>query len=51
MLLRIIAPHFVAGVVPGKAAAPIVRYMRGWSYDKIYCYCQQKGWTCEVVSP
>jgi hypothetical protein len=49
MLIRIKAPHFVAGVVLNadgrvERAAPIVRYMMGWSLDRISGYCLRKGW-------
>ena len=45
MLLRIEAPHFVAGVEPGVCAAPIIKYMRDWSVEKIAQYCALKSWT------
>lgn len=45
--MRIVAPHFVAGVVVGEVAAPIVNYMRAWSPERIEGYCQKKGWSCE----
>lgn len=45
---RIVAPHFVAGIVieDGKVvrAAPIVRYMLGWSEDRVREYVNRKGW-------
>lgn len=51
-LTRIEAPHFVAAVVlvhdgPGlkvARAAPILRYMLGWSGDRVYAYIERKGW-------
>ncbi len=49
MLLRIVAPHFVAGVVVGERAAPIVRYMTHWSPYRIWEYCQRKGWQVDPV--
>lgn len=53
MLLRISAPHFVAGVgvTDGKVdmTAPIVGYMHGWIVERVYTYCLKKGWTCEQV--
>lgn len=64
-MIRIVAPHFVAGVdlsvqsVPERStvqlwmvvhAAPILNYMRGWSKDKVLIYCARKGWTAEVLT-
>lgn len=53
VLLRIMAPHFVAGIeVDGGRvvrAAPIVRYMVGWDGPRFHHYCRKKGWTWEVV--
>lgn len=47
-LLSIDAPHFNAGVVVGKryveTAAPIVKYMLGWTPAQVYEYCDKKGW-------
>lgn len=55
MLAAIDAPHFYAGIVLEAdivtEAAPIVKYMRGWSRDKVRSYCQQKGWKVAVVKP
>jgi hypothetical protein len=47
MLLRIVAPHFVAGVVFYARAAPIISYMESWDYSKIVWYCGKKGWKIE----
>lgn len=59
MLIRITAPHFVAGVDTCKMStsvlgweedgydndcAPIVKYMRHWKPYKIKLYCRSKGW-------
>jgi hypothetical protein len=48
LLIRIEAPHFVAGVelednkvVRG---APILSYMRGWSRIRVVSYCHSKRW-------
>lgn len=56
MLWQIVAPHFVAGIVLGRApdhigvqAAPIIRYMKGWTFNKIHDYCGRKGWRMQVV--
>lgn len=52
LILRITAPHFVAGVVLRRIAmqwqvtetAPILKYMRGWSPVLITHYTNRKGW-------
>jgi hypothetical protein len=51
-MIRIVAPHFVAGVVFNEIergtvvqAAPIVRYMLGWNAARVKSYCKQKRWT------
>lgn len=49
-MIRILAPHFTAGVIVGQRAAPILHYMRTWSADRISAYCQSKGWRWEWVS-
>ena len=49
MMLRISAPHFVAGIVRGGPAAPIIRYMKGWTFARIKAYCDRKRWTIEVM--
>jgi len=47
------APHFYAGIVLQdnrvSEAAPIVKYMRKWSRDKVRDYCKGKGWKISVV--
>lgn len=47
-LVCIDAPHFCVGVVLQKdrvtCAAPVVKYMIGWSLDKVVEYCSKKGW-------
>ena len=52
--LRIVAPHFVAGVIlwDDKAVqvAPIVSYMRGWTLARATTYCERKGWGCSTVA-
>jgi hypothetical protein len=50
MLIRVSAPHFVAGVVVGSHAAPIVQYMARWPMQKILAYCTSKGWNAEIVA-
>lgn len=47
MLLRITSRYFVAGVVVGERAAPIVGYMTQWDEARIRRYCASKGWVVE----
>jgi hypothetical protein len=55
ILAQIKAPHFCAGIVLWDdgvvEASPIVHYMKKhrWSRDRIRSYCQEKGWTIQVV--
>lgn len=54
MLARITAPHFCAGLVfDGNMrvieAAPILRYMIGWSAGRVIDYCSRKHWQNESV--
>lgn len=54
ILVRIVAPHFVAGFETDgtvRRAAPILRYMVGWNDDKVRDYVKKKGWTASIVSP
>jgi hypothetical protein len=52
LLIQITAPHFCAGLVLSRvyggwtvtAAAPLVRYMLGWSADRVKSYVTLKGW-------
>jgi hypothetical protein len=54
-LIRIVAPHFVAGVVFAHdeivRAAPIVQYMarNRWNFWRVLSYCEEKRWELEVV--
>lgn len=52
-MIRIVAPHFVAGVVVVggvvTACAPIVKYMRGWAADRVHSYAKSKGWKTETI--
>lgn len=48
-MIRIVAPHFVAGVVVGERAAPIVAYMRTWDAARIRGHCRMKRWRCEEM--
>ena len=53
MLLRITAPHLCAGLVLKDdvviEAAPILKYMQGWTYNKVLNYCWLKKWNIERV--
>ena len=50
VVITIDAPHFNAGFVIDRRfnivtkAAPIIRYMEGWSWQSISRYCRRKGW-------
>lgn len=53
-LIQITAPHFVAGIVAldGRVveAAPILRYMAGWTGQEMVACCRRKGWTWEQAT-
>lgn len=49
MIVQVTAPYFTAGIVVGKRAAPIVRYMTSWSVDAIRTYANRKGWRVVVI--
>lgn len=55
VLGRIVAPHFVAGVIveDGRVvrAAPIVGYMKGWPEERVRAYVARKGWTATRSLP
>jgi hypothetical protein len=54
-LCRITAPHLCAGLVVRHLdltvaeAAPILRYMVGWSGSRVRQYCERKGWELEII--
>ncbi len=51
-LLRITAPHFCAGLETDsvcRRAAPILKYMVGWTQSQVRRYCRRKGWKIEIV--
>lgn len=51
MLIRIVAPHFVAGVEVlefENRVPPIIAYMRPWFVWDIIDYCHRKRWEVEV---
>lgn len=47
-MIIILAPSFTSAVIidNGKVskAAPIVKYMKGWTWDTVILYCEEKGW-------
>lgn len=53
MLARIEAKHFVAGLVLEAdkviIAAPIIRYMLGWSRERVREYAGEKGWRAQII--
>ena len=49
MFLRITSDYFCAGITNNNVA-PIIKYMKNWSEDKIYEYCNKKGWKVENLS-
>ena len=40
---------FTAGVVIGRRAAPIIRYMASWSVAQIEDYCKKMKWNVEKL--
>lgn len=55
MLAQVTARHLCAGIILASdrvvEAAPILRYMTGWTRDRVRSYCAGKGWTVRVVTP
>lgn len=55
MLVQITSRYFTAGIEVSKGkvvnAAPILRYMVGWDYDRMENYVAFKGWQKETVTP
>jgi hypothetical protein len=55
-MMQITAPHFCAGVVLGTdnirvvRTAPILRYMLGWTQQRVRAYCASKHWTVEHIA-
>jgi hypothetical protein len=53
ILAQVSAPHFVAGIVlcddKVTKAAPILRFMRGWSRDRVRSHCHENNWDIRVV--
>lgn len=54
ILVRIVAPHFVAGIVIKSRvvteAAPILAYMKKWPASRAKSYCLKKGWEAKRVT-
>jgi len=51
-LIRVVAPHFVAGFESDgtvRRAAPILRFMVGWSDERARVYIAGKGWRAAVI--
>ena len=52
-VISIYAPSFTAGVVceddKVKRAAPIIKYMRGWTLEQVKEYVARRGWQCEEL--
>lgn len=53
MLVRVEAPHFVAGAVLQDGvvteAAPILKYAVGWTRERLRDYVRSKGWMAKIV--
>lgn len=53
MLIRIVAPYFCCGIIVNhpkfNVCAPIIKYMSGWSKDRVISYCKSKGWNAEIL--
>lgn len=55
MLVRVVAPHFVAGYEVSAYgtiwnAAPILKYVVGWEHFRALNYFDRKGWKYEFVA-
>lgn len=48
-MLRIIAPHFVAGIEPMGRYAPILAYMCKWHEARIINYCAEMRWIVQRI--
>ena len=53
ILAQVSGPDFVAGIVlvddRVTKAAPILRFMRGWSRDRVRTFCLESNWNIRVV--
>lgn len=54
MIVRVVAPHFVAGLeMAGDrcvVAAPILRWCEGKTREQLRAYFARRGWTATIVS-
>ena len=54
MLVRVVAPHFVAGLVMAgdtcAEAAPIIRWCVGKGRAELRAYFERKGWRASAVA-
>jgi len=51
-LVRVVAPHFVAGFESDgtvRRTAPILKTLRGWTDNRARNYLARKGWRASVV--
>lgn len=52
-MLQVTAPYFCAGAkVRGQkivSAAPIIKYMIGWTVNKAQQYATSKGWQARII--
>lgn len=47
--IRVTSPYFCAGIDFSRGnAAPIIKYMKYWTEDRIKQYCLKKGWDLEI---
>ncbi len=55
ILIQIKSSYFCAGLeaedydLQVKRAAPILKYMMGWSVRRVEKYAKQKGWTLKIL--
>lgn len=53
ILAMIEAPHFFVGIVLRNnrviEAAPIVKYMKGWTRAQVRDYCVKKDWEVSII--
>lgn len=54
-MLSVTAPRFVAGLILNDdrvtEAAPILRYMTGWTRARVLSYCRSRRWALTEVEP
>lgn len=53
MWIQVSSSYFVAGLKARDSiifeAAPILKFMEGWTLGRVKTYCQEKGWDCICV--